>query len=116
MGVWVAGGISGGHINPVRGDANVKLQPADNLGACQAVTFSLAVFRGFPWRKVPGYMLAQVLGSMSAAGTTYGLYRGAINIFEGGANVRTYSGPTATASLFSTYPRKLPSIAKAPSR
>jgi len=85
MGVWVAGGISGGHLNP-------------------AVTISLAVYRGFPWRKVPGYILAQIIGSMTAAGTTYGLYRGAINIFEGGENIRTVSGPNATAALFSTYP------------
>jgi aquaglyceroporin related protein len=87
MGVWVAGGISGGHLNP-------------------AVTISLAVYRGFPWRKVPGYILAQIIGSMTAAGTTYGLYRGAINIFEGGENIRTVSGPNATAALFSTYPRE----------
>ena len=91
MGVWEAGGISGGHINP-------------------AVTISLAVFRGFPWRKVPGYILAQVLGSMTAAGTTYGLYRGAINIYEGGESIRTVSGDTATASLFSTYPRECPGL------
>lgn len=83
MGVWVAGGISGGHINP-------------------AVTVALAIFRGFPWKKVPGYVLAQVLGSMTGAGITYALYRRAITIFEG--NARTVSGPTATAALFATYP------------
>ncbi|KAK9898544.1 aquaporin [Cystobasidium minutum MCA 4210] len=85
IGVWVAGGISGGHINP-------------------AVTLALAVFRGFPWKKVPGYILAQILGSTAGAGLNYAMYRRAISIFEGGGNIRTISGPTATASLFSTYP------------
>lgn len=94
LGVWVAGGISGGHLNP-------------------AVTLSLAVFRGFPWRKVPGYALAQLLGAMAAAGTTYGLYRDSIDIFEGGRGIRTYEGPTATASLFSTYPQAQVSAAAA---
>jgi len=94
MGVWVAGGISGGHINP-------------------AVTFSLAIFRGFPWRKVPGYVLAQILGSMTAAGINYGLYRRAISIYEGGPNIRTVNGATATASLFATYPLEYVSDANA---
>lgn len=85
VGVWVAGGISGGHINP-------------------AVTLSLACFRGFPWKKVPGYVLAQILGSTAGAGLNYAMYRRAISIFEGGGNIRTVSGPTATAALFSTYP------------
>ncbi|KAJ6508473.1 aquaporin [Mycena sanguinolenta] len=80
MGVWVSGGISGGHINP-------------------AVTLALATFRGFPWRKVPGYILAQVLGGLCGAGLVYANYFHAINIFEGGRDVRTL----ATASLFSTY-------------
>jgi len=80
MGVWVSGGISGGHINP-------------------AVTLALATWRGFPWRKVPGYMFAQVMGGLVGAGLVYANYIHAIDIFEGGREVRTL----ATASLFSTY-------------
>jgi len=79
MGVWVSGGISGGHINP-------------------AVTLALASFRGFPWRKVPIYILAQVLGGLVGAAVVYANYFHAINLVEG-QGVRTLT----TASLFSTY-------------
>ncbi|KAJ6584176.1 major intrinsic protein superfamily membrane channel protein [Mycena vulgaris] len=80
MGVWVSGGVSGGHINP-------------------AVTIVLATYRGFPWKKVPGYIAAQTLGGLVGAALVYANYYHAINIFEGGPEVRTL----ATASLFSTY-------------
>jgi len=80
LGVWVSGGISGGHINP-------------------AITLAMATWRGFPWRKVPGYILAQVLGGMVGSAIVYGNYVNAINIFEGGNDIRTQ----ATASLFATY-------------
>lgn len=80
LGVWVAGNVSGGHINP-------------------AVTLTLATFRGFPWRKVPVYMLAQLLGAILGAAIVYATYFHEINIVEGGR--RTVPG---TAAFFGTYP------------
>ncbi|KII90844.1 hypothetical protein PLICRDRAFT_107336 [Plicaturopsis crispa FD-325 SS-3] len=81
LGVWLSAGISGGHINP-------------------AVTLALAVWRDFPWRKVPGYIAAQLMGALCGAACVYANYFHAIDIFEGGRGVRTVPG---TAALFSTY-------------
>ncbi|CAE6413772.1 unnamed protein product [Rhizoctonia solani] len=81
LGAWVSGGITGGHINP-------------------AVTLASAIFRGFPWKKVPTYILAQVLGACTGAGLVYANYHRAIDIFEGGPGVRTVPG---SASLFATF-------------
>ncbi|KAG8759970.1 hypothetical protein FRC12_009643 [Ceratobasidium sp. 428] len=79
LGVWVSGGISGGHINP-------------------AVTLVQAIFRGFSWKKVPSYILAQTMGAMTGAGLVYANYHRAIDLFEG-PGVRTIR----TASLFTTF-------------
>ncbi|KAG6827462.1 hypothetical protein H0H92_011701 [Tricholoma furcatifolium] len=81
LGVWVSGGISGGHINP-------------------AVTLALATWRKFPWKKVPVYMFAQLMGALVGAAIVYANYFHAIDIFEGGRGVRTLK----TAGLFGTYP------------
>ena len=80
LGVWVAGNVSGGHVNP-------------------AVTLTLATFRGFPWRKVPIYWLAQLLGGILGAAIVYATYFHEINRVEGGR--RTVPG---TAQLFGNYP------------
>ncbi|KAF1991931.1 aquaglyceroporin like protein [Aulographum hederae CBS 113979] len=85
LGVYV-GGKSGAHLNP-------------------AVTFANCVYRKFPWRKFPIYALAQILGAMTAAAVVYANYKSAIDVFEGGAGIRTVSGPTATAGVFCTYPQ-----------
>jgi aquaglyceroporin related protein len=63
------------------------------------VTLALATWRGFPWRKVPGCIIAQVLGALVGAAIVYGNYFHAIDIVEGGRRIRTLK----TAGLFGTY-------------
>jgi aquaglyceroporin related protein len=78
MGLWIS---PGGHINP-------------------AVTLAFAVWRGFSWKKVPGYIFSQLLGALVGAAIVYGNYIHAIDQFEGGAGIRTMK----TAALFGTVP------------
>ncbi|ORY87026.1 aquaporin-like protein [Protomyces lactucae-debilis] len=84
LGVYVSGGISGGHLNP-------------------AVTLTNVVYRKLPLKKLPVYMVAQTLGAFMGAAIIYGNYRSAIQAFEGG-DMRTVGLKTSTAGLFCTYP------------
>jgi MIP family channel proteins len=84
MGVYVSGGVSGAHLNP-------------------AVTVTLALRRGFPWRKVLPYSVAQLAGAFTGALITFVTYREALDRFDAG--VRQVGGSQGTAGIFATYPQ-----------
>src|SRR5581483_2731684 len=77
MGVYIAGKISGAHLNP-------------------AVTLALAVFRKFPWRKVIPYSVAQTMGAFLAAALVYWNYLPAFR--------QTDPLLEKTAGVFTTFP------------
>src|SRR5881275_1907783 len=77
MGIYIAGKISGAHLNP-------------------AVTLSLAVFRGFPWRKVIPYSGAQIAGAFGGAALVYINYLPAFQTFD--------PDLSKTAGVFTTFP------------
>jgi glycerol uptake facilitator protein len=78
MGVYVAGGISGAHLNP-------------------AVTLALAVRRGFAWGKVLPYWGAQLVGAFLAALVIRWNYWEAFNKFDPGKTAKSQN-------VFSTLP------------
>jgi glycerol uptake facilitator protein len=84
FGIYVAGGISGAHINP-------------------AVSVAFASFGRFPWKKVPGYVIAQVAGAMAGAALVYMTYRDAIQAYEAENGV-VRDGGDATVGVFVTGP------------
>ncbi|OOF93913.1 hypothetical protein ASPCADRAFT_516877 [Aspergillus carbonarius ITEM 5010] len=59
IGVYIVGGISGGHLNP-------------------AITISMSLWRGFPARKCAVYIFAQLIGAITAGGFAYAIYHDAI--------------------------------------
>ncbi|HTP86863.1 MAG TPA: MIP/aquaporin family protein [Bryobacteraceae bacterium] len=77
MGIYVAGAISGAHLNP-------------------AVTLAMALFRKFPWVKVAPYMIVQVAGAFLAAAIVYWNYRLAFLRFDPFLE--------KTANVFTTFP------------
>ncbi|KAG6908265.1 hypothetical protein DXG01_005530 [Tephrocybe rancida] len=98
LGVWVSGGISGGHINPAVGPSSLPAQ-SHHPDYNYQVTLAMATWRGFPWKKVPAYFFAQLMGGIVGAAIIYANYFHAIDIFEGGSGVRTLK----TAGLFGTF-------------
>ena len=77
MGIYIAGKISGAHLNP-------------------AVTLSLAVFRNFPWSKVIPYSIAQTVGAFAAAALVFWNYRPAFHQVDPNLD--------HTAGIFTTFP------------
>jgi glycerol uptake facilitator protein len=77
MGIYIAGKISGAHLNP-------------------AVTLALAVFRKFPWGKVIPYSVAQTAGAFFAAALVYWNYLPAFHQVDPQLE--------NTAGVFTTFP------------
>ena len=84
LGVFVAGRISGAHLNP-------------------AVTIALAVFKGFSWRKVPGFIAAQTLGAFVAALLVRWNYSEVLAKVDPGNTIKT-QGVFSTLPGNGTYP------------
>ncbi|MFF2380432.1 MIP/aquaporin family protein [Streptomyces sp. NPDC058108] len=86
FGVYVAGGISGAHLNP-------------------AVTLAFALRRRFPWAKVVPYVIAQVVGAFAGAALVYAVYHDAISALDRAMTGPKTNGHTlATFSIFGTFP------------
>ena len=78
LGIYVAGRISGAHLNP-------------------AITFALALFQDFPWRKVAPYAIAQLAGAFVAALLVRWNYAEVIDKFDPGHTIKSQG-------IFSTLP------------
>jgi glycerol uptake facilitator protein len=84
--VWVAGGVSGAHLNP-------------------AVTLAFAVRRKFTWSKVLPYWGAQVFGAFVGAALVFLVYHNAIDAFDlANKTPKSGGGALATYSIFATFP------------
>jgi glycerol uptake facilitator protein len=77
MGIYVAGKLTGAHLNP-------------------AVTITLAAFRGFPWSKVIPYSIAQTAGAFVAAAIVFWNYHPAF--------LKADPMLDHTAGIFTTFP------------
>ncbi|EYE90403.1 MIP/aquaporin family protein [Aspergillus ruber CBS 135680] len=84
VGIYVAGGISGGHLNP-------------------AISISLSVFRGFPVRMCLQYMLAQILAALASGGIAYGIYYNSIHYV---ASINQQTPSQIMDSVFYTMPKE----------
>lgn len=85
LAIQICGSLSGAHLNP-------------------AVTVALASWRDFPWRRVPGYVAAQLVGAFLAAGLVFFLFEGALSAYEAKLGLtRGAPGSEATAMVFAEF-------------
>lgn len=88
VGILVAGPNSGGHLHP-------------------AFTISFALFKGFPWRKVPQYIIAQTFGAFLGGLIVYGQYQPQFTqmtakLIAAGKEAMVYSsaGPSGALAIY----------------
>lgn len=83
--IYLTAALSGAHLNP-------------------AVTISMAVWGGFPKRRVPGYILTQLAAAFVSAAVLYVIFGGAIAGTEAREGiVRGRAGSEASAMVFAEY-------------
>ena len=83
--IYLTGGLSGAHLNP-------------------AVTLALAGWNGFSWRKVPSYVVSQLLGAFFASAVLYLAFSGPLRVFEASHGiVRGQPGSEASAMIFGEF-------------
>jgi glycerol uptake facilitator-like aquaporin len=88
LAITICGPTSGPHLNP-------------------CFTIAFATFKGFPWRKVPQYLIAQILGGMVAGLVVYANYKQPLDeiteaLTAAGleAQIFTPTGPAFPIALF----------------
>ncbi|XP_057693683.1 aquaporin-9-like isoform X1 [Corythoichthys intestinalis] len=89
MAVYVAGGVSGGHVNP-------------------AVSLAMVILGKLKIWKFPLYIIAQFLGAFAGAAAVFGLYYDAFMDFTSG--ILSVTGINATGHIFASYPARHLSI------
>ncbi|KAL7833457.1 hypothetical protein AOLI_G00284170 [Acnodon oligacanthus] len=85
LAVYMAGGVSGGHVNP-------------------AVSLAMVVLGKLSLKKFPVYVAAQFIGAFAGSCAVFGLYYDALMDYTNGALLVT--GENATANIFASYPAK----------
>ncbi|XP_051917468.1 aquaporin-9-like isoform X2 [Hippocampus zosterae] len=89
MAAYIAGGVSGGHVNP-------------------AVSLAMVILGKLKIWKFPFYVIAQFLGAFAGAAAVFGLYYDAFMDFTSG--ILSVTGINATGHIFASYPARHLSI------
>ncbi|KAM0215265.1 hypothetical protein ACHAQI_003045 [Fusarium lateritium] len=87
FGIYLGGGVSGAHMNP-------------------AISISLSLFRGFPWKQCLVYIIAQFIASIVAGALAYGIYADSIHYVDPdmtGMSMTFFSTPREWVSLSSAF-------------
>ncbi|KAI8959702.1 aquaporin-like protein [Daldinia sp. FL1419] len=86
FGIYLGGGVSGAHMNP-------------------AISISLSLFRGFPWKSCLVYVIVQFIAGIAAGALAFGIYRDTIRYVD--------PSMTNTAKTFFSSPQEWVSLGTA---